>query len=137
MNKLIVIGNLGRDPEMQYTPSGQTVTKFSVASSRKFTTGAGEQREETEWFNCTAWGKLAETCNQYLVKGQQVYIEGRIHLNQYEGRDGQSRSSLEVSVSDIQFLGKRASGEGDGDAVAAGAAAGHYVPGDDVDDLPF
>ena len=71
MNKITVIGNLGRDPEMRYTPSGQTVTSFSVASSRRYTTN-GEQREETEWFNVSAWGRLAETCNQYLTKGQQV-----------------------------------------------------------------
>jgi len=77
VNTIIVIGNLGRDPEMRYTPNGQAVTSFSVASSRKYTTAAGEQREETEWFNCSAFGKLAETCNQYLTKGQQVYVEGR------------------------------------------------------------
>ncbi len=135
MNKLIVIGNLGRDPEMQYTPSGQSVTKFSVASNRKYTTGAGEQREETEWFNCSAWGKLAETCNQYLTKGQQVYVEGRLSSRQYQTQGGETRSSLDVSVTDIQFLGQRPSGEGD--SVAVGAAAGDYAPADDVDDLPF
>ncbi len=135
MNKLIVIGNLGRDPEMQYTPSGQSVTKFSVASNRKYTTGAGEQREETEWFNCSAWGKLAETCNQYLTKGQQVYVEGRLSSRQYQIQSGETRTSLDVSVTDIQFLGQRPSGEGD--AIAVGAEAGHYAPADDVDDLPF
>ncbi len=72
MNKIIVIGNLGRDPEMRYTPNGQGVTSFSVASSRRYTTSAGEQREETEWFNCSAFGRLADTCNQYLTKGKQV-----------------------------------------------------------------
>ncbi len=135
MNKLIVIGNLGRDPEMQYTSSGQSVTKFSVASNRKYTTGAGEQREETEWFNCSAWGKLAETCNQYLTKGQQVYVEGRLSSRQYQTQSGETRNSLDVSVTDIQFLGQRPSG--DGDAEAAGTAVGNYAPADDVDDLPF
>ncbi len=72
MNKIIVIGNLGKDLEMRYTPSGQPVTSFSVASSRRYTTGSGEQREEAEWFNCSAFGKLADTCNQYLTKGKQV-----------------------------------------------------------------
>ena len=78
MNKIIVIGNLGRDPEMRYTPNGQGVTSFSVASSRKYATVAGESREEVEWFNCSAFGKLAENCNQYLTKGKQVYVEGRL-----------------------------------------------------------
>ncbi len=73
MNKILVIGHLGRDPEMRYTPNGQGVTSFSVASSRKYTTNSGEQREETEWFNCSAFGKLADTCNQYLTKGKQIY----------------------------------------------------------------
>ena len=72
MNKIIAIGNLGRDPEMRYTPMGRPVTSFSVASSRRYTTGSGEQREEAEWFNCSAFGKLADTCNQYLTKGKQV-----------------------------------------------------------------
>jgi len=72
MHKLTIIGHLGRDPEMRYTPEGQAVTSFSVASSRKYKTGAGEQREETEWFNCSAWGKLGEICNEYLTKGKQV-----------------------------------------------------------------
>ena len=71
MNKLTIIGHLGRDPEMRYTPEGQAVTTFSVASSRKYKTAAGEPREETEWFNVSAWGKLAEVCNQYLTKGSR------------------------------------------------------------------
>ena len=78
MNKIIVIGNLGREPEMRYTPGGQSVTSFSVASNRKYKTGAGEQREETEWFNVSAWRKLADLCNQYLFKSQQAYVEGRL-----------------------------------------------------------
>lgn len=140
MNKLIVIGNLGRDPEMTYTPSGQSVTKFSIASNRKYTTGTGEQREETEWFNCSAWGKLAETCNQFLTKGQQVYVEGRLRSRQYQTQGGETRNSLDVTVQDIQFLGQRPFGEGDAgggsNAVGAAAAAGNYVPDDDID-LPF
>ena len=91
MNKIIVIGNLGRDPEMRYTASGQSVTSFSVASNRKYTTAAGESREETEWFNVSAWGKLGETCNQFLTKGQQVYVEGRLSSRTYQARDGQTR----------------------------------------------
>jgi len=138
MNKLIVIGNLGRDPEMTYTPSGQAVTKFSVASNRKYTTGAGEQREETEWFNCSAWGKLAETCNQFLTRGQQVYVEGRLRSRQYQTQGGETRNSLDVTVQEIQFLGPRplADSNAGGGGNAAGAPAGNYVPDDDID-LPF
>ena len=83
MNKIIVIGNLGRDPEMRYTPNGQSVTSFSIASNRRYSTASGEQREETEWFNVSAWGRLGETCNQYLAKGAKCmwkagFAAGRI-----------------------------------------------------------
>ena len=141
MNKIIVIGHLGRDPEMRYTPNGQAVTSFSVASSRRYTTSAGEQREETEWFNVSAWGKLGETCNQYLSKGRQVYVEGRLSSRTYEGRDGQTRVSIDIFLNDVQFLGRR----GDGDAVPAsapyegdaGAMPDDAPDNDPVDDLPF
>ena len=86
---------------MRYTPSGQSVTSFSVASSRRYTTGAGEQREETEWFNVNAWGRHAELCNQYLTKGQQVYVEGRLHSRSYEGRDGQLRFVNEINLTEV------------------------------------
>jgi len=105
VNKIIVIGHLGRDPEMKYTPDGKAVTTFSVASSRKYTTSSGEQREETEWFNCSAWNKLAEICNQYLIKGKQVYLEGRLKSRSYQTQAGETRFSLDVSCSEIQFLG--------------------------------
>ena len=142
MNKIIVIGHLGRDPEMRYTPNGQAVTSFSVASSRRYTTSAGEQREETEWFNVSAWGKLGETCNQYLAKGRQVYVEGRLSSRTYEARDGQTRVALDISLTDVQFLGGRG-GDGDGAAAAAPYEAGAGAMADEgsnfdaVDDLPF
>ena len=91
MNKMLVIGNLGRDPEMRYTPSGQAVTNFSVATSYRYTTADGESREETEWFNVSVWGRQAESCNQYLSKGRKVYVEGRLKSRTYETRDGQTR----------------------------------------------
>jgi len=131
MNKIIIIGHLGRDPEMTYTPQGQGVTKFSVASSRKYKTAAGEQREETEWFNCSAWGKLAEVCNQYLTKGKQVYVEGRLKSRTYQTQNGETRVSLDVSVNDIQFLG---GGQGQGQGQGQEPAAGQEP---DIDDLPF
>ena len=110
MNKIIVIGNLGRDPEMRYTPNGQMVTSFSVASNRRYTTASGEQREETEWFNCSAWGRLAETCNSYLTKGQQVYVEGRLRSRSYQGNDGQTRFVNEINLTEMQMLGARQGG---------------------------
>jgi len=99
MNKIIVIGHLGRDPEMRYTPNGQGVTSFSVASSRKYTTSSGEQREETEWFNCSAFGKLADTCNQYLTKGKQVYVEGRLSSRTYQTQGRCTQSALSSALS--------------------------------------
>ncbi len=107
MNKIIVIGHLGRDPEMRYLPSGQGVSNFSVASSRKYTTSSGEQREETEWFNCSAFGRLAETCNQYLTKGKQVYVEGRLSSRVYQTQSGETRHSNDINVTEVQFLGQR------------------------------
>jgi len=105
MHKITIIGHLGRDPEMRYTSEGQAVTTFSVASSRKYKTSAGEQREETEWFNVSAWGKLGETCNQYLTKGKQVYIEGRLKTRTYQAQNGETRFSIDVTCQEIQFLG--------------------------------
>ncbi len=107
MNKIIVIGHLGRDPEMRYTPNGQGVTSFSIASSRKYTTSSGEQKEETEWFNCSAFGKLADTCNQYLTKGKQIYVEGRLSSRTYQTQSGETRHSNDINVTDVQFLGQR------------------------------
>jgi len=135
MNKIIVIGNLGRDPEMRYTPNGQGVTSFSIASSRKYTTSSGERREETEWFNCSVFGKLADTCNQYLSKGKQVYVEGRLSSRTYQTQGGETRHSLDINVTDVQFLGQRGD-SGASEAVGAAEAAGHHVPGEDQD-LPF
>ena len=145
MNKITVIGHLGRDPEMRYTPNGQAVTSFSVASSRRYTTSGGEQKEETEWFNVSAWGKLGETCNQFLTKGQQVYIEGRMSSRTYEGRDGTTRVSIDVFLNDVQFLGRGGDGGGGGGGAndsapfeaGVGAAAEDSPDFDSVDDLPF
>jgi single-strand DNA-binding protein len=132
MNRVIIIGNLGREPEMRYTPTGQAVTSFSVASNHRYTDSQGQRKSETEWFNCSAFGKLAETCNQYLTKGQQVYIEGRLKSRTYQGRDGQTRFSNDVMVSDMQFLGSKAEGQRDSQG-ATEEEPGAY----DGDDLPF
>ena len=92
LNKVMIIGHLGREPEMRYTPSGRPVTTFSVATSRSWTTSDGERRNHTEWFNVVAWGSLAEICNQYLAKGQQVYIEGRLQTRRWDDDSGNRRS---------------------------------------------
>ena len=104
LNKVILIGNLGSDPEMRYTPNGAAVCEFSMAVNRRYTTGDGEQREETDWFRVTSWGKLAETVNQYLQKGRKAYVEGRISSSAYTDREGQPRASLEVTAQTVQFL---------------------------------
>ena len=139
MNKIIVVGYLGTDPEMRYLPSGQSVTSFRIASSRRYTTSAGEQRDETEWFTATAWGRLGETCNQYLTKGRQVYLEGRLRSRSYESRDGQTRFVNEINVTDLTFLGRGQGGDGDVAPYgpdSGGEDFGSSAP-DDIDDLPF
>ena len=88
LNKVMIIGHLGRDPEMRYTPSGRPVTTFAVATSRSWSSMDGERHQETEWFNVVAWGNLAEICKQYLTKGQQVYIEGRLQTRKWEDKEG-------------------------------------------------
>ena len=107
LNKVMVIGNMGRDPEMRHTPSGKPVTSFSLASSRSWTAPDGERREETEWFNVVAWGGLAEICNQKLAKSQQVYVEGRLQTRSWEDDNGQRHFRTEVVASDMIILGPR------------------------------
>ena len=108
LNKVILIGNVGTDPEMRYTPDGNPVTSFRVATNYRYTGPNGEPKEETEWFRVIAWRKLAELCNQFLAKGRQVYVEGRLRTRDWEGQDGQKRVSIEVVANRVIFLGKRA-----------------------------
>jgi len=103
----MVIGHLGKDPEMRYTPSGRPVTTFSIAVSRSWNTADGERRTETEWFNIVAWGNLAEICKQYLNKGQQVYVEGRLQTRRWEDKEGQKHTSVEVVANEMMMLGDR------------------------------
>ena len=107
LNKVMIIGRLGRDPDMRYTPSGRPVTTFSVATSRTWTTQDGEKRSETEWFNVVAWGGLAEICNQFLTKGRQVYIEGRLQTRKWEDQSGNRQSTVEVVANEMLMLGDR------------------------------
>ena len=114
LNKVMLIGNLGQSPEMRFTPSGSPVTTFSVACNRKYSTQDGEAKDQTEWFNVVAWNKQAETCNQYLNKGSQVYVEGRLHTRSWEGQDGEKKYRTEVIASQVLFLsGKRKEEESD------------------------
>jgi len=111
LNKVMIIGRLGQDPEMRYTPSGRPLTKFQLAANRSWTTADGEKKTETEWFNIVAWGKLAEICNQYLKKGQQVYIEGRLHTRRWQDDEGANHSSVEVITQEMIMLDGRAGDE--------------------------
>ena len=106
LNKVMIIGNLGADPEMRYTADGAAITNFRVAASRNYTTSAGERKEETEWFRIVAFAKLAELCNQYLQKGRRAYIEGRLQTRSRGGPDGQRRYRTELIADTVLFLDK-------------------------------
>jgi single-strand DNA-binding protein len=104
LNKIMLIGNLGKDPELNVTQEGTPVTKFTLAVNRNTKTSTGERKEETEWFNIVAWRQLAETCERYLHKGSKVYIEGRLQTRKYTDRNGVERTSIEVVASDMEML---------------------------------
>ena len=133
VNRIIIIGNLGGDPEMRFTPAGQPVTSFNVATNRAYTTN-GERKEETEWFTVVAWSKLAELCNQYLSKGQLVYVEGRLHSHSWDGQDGQKHFRNEIIATTVTFLSSR-----QGAAPLPGGKAGGEEEGEELgpDDIPF
>ncbi len=107
LNKVLIIGRVGRDPEMRYTPSGRPVTTFSVGTSRTWTTADGERRTETEWFNVVAWSSLAEICKQYLTKDRLVYIEGRLQTRHWDDQDGNKHSATEIVASEMIVLEER------------------------------
>lgn len=136
-HKVILIGNLGSDPQMRYTPEGVPVTTFSVATNRRWTNPDGSPGEETIWWRVTAWRKLAETCNQFLSKGRQVYIEGQMRPDPntggpriWTGNDGTARASYEVTALTVKFLGVR------GEAVEV-PAEGPEGPGQGEEEIPF
>lgn len=141
--RIVLVGNLGRDPEMRYTPNGTPVTSFSVATNRKYTASDGQMKDETLWFRISVWGKQAETCNQYLTKGQKVLVEGSLVGDEsggpriWTGQDGKPRASFEVRAQTVRFLGRR-EGEG-GAAPTPGAATGAPPTGEpqSEEELPF
>lgn len=110
LNKVMIIGNCGKDPEMRFTPSGKAVASFSVATSNRYQKD-GAWQEETQWFKVITWNKLAERCNQTLSKGSQVYAEGRLQLSEWEGKDGQKHHSLDIVANSVLLLGKREKAE--------------------------
>ena len=134
LNKVMLIGNLGKDPEMRYTANGKAVTTFTVACNRSHTSPEGERKEETDWFNVVVWDKLAELCSQFLQKGRQTYVEGRLQNRSWEGQDGQKRYTTEVVANTVLFLGAGGGGAGRAERFDDAGSAGPPV---DPDDLPF
>jgi len=145
--KIIIVGNLGRDPEMRYTSSGQAVTNLSVATSRKWTGQDGQSREETVWWRVAVWGKQAESCNQYLQKGRQVLVEGRISGDRvptsgggeqivphvWTGQDGQARAQFDMTARSVRFIG----GRGETAPVQGGPAYEEPAAADQEEEIPF
>ncbi|MBC8504201.1 MAG: single-stranded DNA-binding protein [Anaerolineales bacterium] len=134
--KIIIVGNLGGDPEMRYTPGGQAVTNFSVATSNKYTANDGQKVDETTWFRVSAWGRLAETCNQYLKRGRKVLVEGRLRPDiqsggprVYQRQDGTWAASFEITAQTVKFLSSR----GEDDSFQAAQPPGQETE----DDIPF
>jgi len=152
LNKAMIIGNLGRDPEMRYTPSGQAVTQFTVAVNRNFKGQNGEWQEETEWFRVVVWGQQAERAAEYLRKGNKVYIEGRLQTRQWEDQTGAKRYTTELVANQVTNLERRTRDESDEGAPAGaarparpapapagdgGGATGEKFDDGNFDDLPF
>ncbi len=135
LNKVMIIGNLGSEPEMRFTPNGRPVTSFSVATNRRYTTAEGERKEETEWFTVVAWNKLAEQCNQFLTKGRLVYAEGRLHTRTWESQDGQKHYRTEIIANSVTFLDRQAAAPLPEEGVEAAEATevGELEP----EDIPF
>ena len=140
-NKVLLVGNLTRDPELKHTPSNQAVAQIGLAVNRQFNTKDGEKREETTFVDCEAWGRTAEVMSQYLAKGRPVLVEGRLKLDQWQDKDGNNRSKLKVVIENFQFLGGRGEGGagGGGGASYAGSSRGNSGGGGgDMDDsIPF
>ena len=132
LNKVMIIGNVGTDPEMRFTPSGSPVTSFRMATSRSYNSQEGERKQETEWFDVVTWNRLAENCNQFLTKGQRVYVEGRLRTRSWEGQDGQRHQRTEIVANQVLFLDRRPAGTTPDKTLDA-------VPEDDIEagDIPF
>ena len=128
VNKAIILGHLGRDPELRYLQSGQPVCKLNIATSRRYTNKNNEAVEETEWHRVSVWGKQAEHCNNYLTKGRQVYVEGRLRTSSYD-KDGQKHYTTEIVADTVQFIGGRGEGGAEGGGGGGGREGGGYGGG--------
>ena len=137
VNKVILIGNLGKDPELRYTQGGQAVANFTLATNERFSTKDGDKQERTEWHRIVAWGRTGELCAQYLSKGRSVYLEGRLQTREWEDKEGQKRRTTEIVANTVQFLGGR--GESGSGGSASGIAEGGFDSGapPPPDDVPF
>ena len=134
-SKTIIVGHLGRDPELRYTSGGQPVCSFSVATSRSWTDQSGQPQEKTTWFRVTAWGKLGELCNQYLTKGRLVLVEGEVDASAWSAQTGEPRASLELTARNVRFLGGK---DGSGGAPMSGRMGGDMgAPQIDEEEIPF
>lgn len=142
VNKVILLGRLGANPEIRYTPSGAPVANFNIATSESWNDKGGQKQERTEWHRIVVWNKLAELCNQYLAKGRQVYLEGRLQTRQWDDKDGNKRYTTEVVASTVQFLGATNQGASAGASMgandyAAAAPAGNTGPAPEMADSSF
>ncbi len=142
VNKVILVGNLGRDPELRYIPSGQAVANFTLATNERWRDKEGNNQERTEWHRIVVWGKSAENCAQFLQKGRSVYIEGKLQTQEWEDKEGNKRKTTEVVAQTVQFLGGRGGAEpgsgpaGDSGSSGAGSGGGGS-PGPASSDVPF
>lgn len=139
VNKVILIGNLGKDPELRYAPSGSAVANFSLATSEQWKDQEGNPQERTSWHNIVVWGKLAEIASEYLKKGRKVYIEGRLQYRDYEGKDGNKRYVTEIVAGDLVMLGSRQDGGESGGSFSREESSSGAPPSvsEEKDDLPF
>lgn len=146
VNKVILVGNLGKDPEVRYTPSGAAVANFSIATTDKWTNKqTGKPEERTEWHRIVVWGKLAELCKEYLSKGRAVYVEGRLQTRSWDDKDGNKKYTTEIIANTVQFLGGRGGAQDSGSTgTPSGGSSGGSTeessgppPFDDSDDIPF
>ncbi|MEO9058301.1 MAG: single-stranded DNA-binding protein [Ktedonobacteraceae bacterium] len=136
MNKIMLIGHLGKDPEMNYTPSGVAITKFSLAVNRYSKSSTGERQEETDWFNIVAWRQLAETCNTYLRKGSKVFVDGRLTQRKYTDKNGVERTALEVTLNEMEMLSSKSQSSSSSEGFLAGSP-NDVDPLGDLEDHPF
>lgn len=128
VNKMIAIGNLGADPEIRFTPGGQAVANFRIATNESWTDKQGQKQERTEWHRIVVWGKLAELCGEYLTKGRQCFIEGKLQTREWTDKEGKKNYTTEVVAQNVQFLGGKGEGAGAGPRRAASGGADDYGP---------